>query len=77
MSDMNWRNKEDLDLTSEDIEAMAEDGQPAEARGPQTDLPSVSAPYHCDVRQARKVTFGGNAYSPVDYTITQVSAVPS
>jgi hypothetical protein len=34
MSDMNWRDKADEDLTSEDIAAMAAEGQPVAVRGP-------------------------------------------
>jgi hypothetical protein len=34
MSDMNWRDKDDLDLTSEDIDAMVAEGQPVVVRGP-------------------------------------------
>ncbi len=34
MSDMNWRDKDDLDLTSEDIDEMAAEGVPVEVRGP-------------------------------------------
>ncbi len=34
MSDMNWREKDDLDLTSEDIDAMIAEGQPTNVRGP-------------------------------------------
>lgn len=34
MSDMNWRDKEDLELTSEDISAMAAEGESVAVRGP-------------------------------------------
>ena len=34
MGDMNWRDKADLDLTSEDITAMAAEGERVEVRGP-------------------------------------------
>lgn len=34
MSDMNWREKNDLDLTSEDIDAMVAEGRPVDVRGP-------------------------------------------
>jgi hypothetical protein len=34
MGDMNWRDKDDLDLTSEDIDAMIDEGQPVAVRGP-------------------------------------------
>lgn len=34
MSDMNWRDKDDLDLSSEDITAMAAEGQEVTVRGP-------------------------------------------
>lgn len=34
MSDMNWRDKDDLDLTADDIDAMAAEGQPVAIRGP-------------------------------------------
>lgn len=34
MSDVNWRDKSDLDLTSEDIDAMIAEGRPVDVRGP-------------------------------------------
>lgn len=34
MSDMNWRDKDDLDLTSADIDAMIGEGLPVAVRGP-------------------------------------------
>jgi hypothetical protein len=34
MSDMNWRDKDDLDLTSEDIDAMVAEGELVGVRGP-------------------------------------------
>ena len=36
MTDMGdtWRDKDDLDLTSEDISAMLDEGTPVEVRGP-------------------------------------------
>lgn len=34
MSDMGWRDKDDLDLTSEDISAMAAEGEQLFVRGP-------------------------------------------
>lgn len=34
MSDMNWRDKADEDLTSEDVAAMAAEGTPVVVRGP-------------------------------------------
>jgi hypothetical protein len=34
MGHMNWRDKDDLDLTSEDISAMADEGEPVEVVGP-------------------------------------------
>jgi hypothetical protein len=42
MADMNWRDKDDLDLTSEDIDAMISEGQPVEVRGPSPELPSAA-----------------------------------
>lgn len=41
MGDMNWRDKDDLDLTSEDIDAMITEGCPVEVRGPK--LPAGAA----------------------------------
>ena len=40
MSDMSWRDKDDHDLTSEDISAMAAEGQPVGVRGPH--IPSAA-----------------------------------
>lgn len=34
MGIVNWRDKDDLDLTSEDISAMAAEGQAVAVRGP-------------------------------------------
>lgn len=34
MPDMNWRDKDDLELTSEDIDAMLSEGQAVGVRGP-------------------------------------------
>lgn len=34
MSDMDWRDKDDLDLTSDDIDAMIDEGEPVAVRGP-------------------------------------------
>lgn len=42
MSNMNWRDKDDLELTSEDIDAMISEAQPVEVRGPSTELPSAA-----------------------------------
>lgn len=39
MSAMNWRDKDDLDLTSEDVDAMLSEGQRVGVRGPSTVLP--------------------------------------
>lgn len=38
MGDMNWRGKDDLDLTSDDIDDMIAEAQPVAVRGP--DLPA-------------------------------------
>ncbi len=40
MADMNWRDKDDLDLTSEDIDAMIAEGKRVGVRGPS--LPSAA-----------------------------------
>jgi hypothetical protein len=34
MSNVNWRHKDDLDLTSEDIDAMIAEGEAVEVCGP-------------------------------------------
>lgn len=34
MGDMNWRDKDDFDLTAEDIDAMAAEGTLVDVRGP-------------------------------------------
>ncbi len=34
MTDMNWRDKDDLELTSEDLDAMIAEGTPVAVRGP-------------------------------------------
>lgn len=34
MGDMNWRDKDDLELTSEDLDAMVAEGTPVAVRGP-------------------------------------------
>lgn len=34
MSDMGWRDKDDLDLTNDDIDAMISEGEAVDIRGP-------------------------------------------
>jgi hypothetical protein len=51
MSDVNWRDKDDLALTSGDISAMAAEGEPVQVVGP-----GVSSPY--------VVKAGGNVGTP-------------
>lgn len=69
MSNMNWRDKDDLDLTSEDIDAMIADGQSVAVRGPRL-------PGHAAIVTAAQ-TFGGATvqFTPKQYTTAQSFAV--
>lgn len=81
MGDVNWRDKDDLDLTSEDIDSMIAEGQPVQVRGPV--VPGKA--FYYDVRRATKVTFDAtkvtferNAYSPpAEYELPHIPAAAS
>ena len=77
MSDVNWRDKDDLDLTSDDIDAMIAEGQPVQVRGPVAPADPDTASYY-DVRRATKVRFDRNAYSPpAEYSLPHLPAAAS
>jgi hypothetical protein len=42
MSGMNWRDKDDLDLTSDDIDAMIAEGTPVAVRGPVATVQTIA-----------------------------------
>ncbi|MGI8538128.1 MAG: hypothetical protein ACR2K2_16995 [Mycobacteriales bacterium] len=50
---MNWRDKDDLDLTGEDVDAMIGEGLPVDVRGPR--LPG------CAVVLQAVPTYGGHS----------------
>lgn len=58
--DSDWRDRDDLDLTSEDITAMFDAGEPAEVRGPSSTTTYV--PLGGKVVEAIR-TFGGQVVS--------------